>query len=758
MAIIFSALFLAEGYLVSQETTAGTRRMWTPQPDYVYLQESVRKISTDKPAEGIGLGGGVCMVLTGGRIYHIEKDILIPEKGSPEGVKRLVSAGGDLWALTASGICRYASGKWQKVDDREYTDLCVHSGVVHAASSDELYRFENGKFISIKPEGGYNSSDMTVIMEDGSQVHAEPVKLGPILRIESHTGTFYILEPGRLVLFDGLTVNRDFIDWGTLPSRYVFDLLNYGNRIFVATGRGLGVLRGSSLTLINGRDGLPVEKTRCLAKGFDNDLWIGTENGAIRMMKNDWQYFGADQWLPGKSVIDIAVGDSTVYIATDKGVSILTYEPYTLLKKADYYQKHIDEWGHKRLGFIHKLYRKDGEWVREISDNDGGNTATWLAAMSYKYAVTRDETARREAEDSFKAMIWLERISSVEGFFARAIWSVTGDEDEMDTQGSGGLPAKWYSTRDGKWFWKGDTSSDEVIAHFFAVSLFYDLVARGTEKEIAREHLRRIASYIMDNGWVLRDMDGQPTRWGHWNPEYLLRPYGMVDRGLNGLEALTFMQAAYHVTGDSKFLDGLKQLVSWGYAENTIRQKNVFPPESIAPWDDELAFESYNTILRYTTDPVLYSILLRSLERTWEVKRMCHLPWYNFTYGAFTGNDCETDRAVKYLRDCKLDCTEYNFENSERDDLFPESGYKSYEGAVRSFSPRETSSPLVTDGGSNGMVVREPTEFLRDYWMGRYYGFIIPPITTDPVLISVRPEPCCPGAKPYHGPPRPVLY
>ena len=115
------------------------------------------------------------------------------------------------------------------------------------------------------------------------------------------------------------------------------------------------------------------------------------------------------------------------------------------------------------------------------------------------------------------------------------------------------LPAKWYPTKDGKWFWKGDTSSDEVTSHFYAVALFYDLVAAGKEKEMAREHLKRIASYILENGWVLNDMDGKPTRWGQWNPEYLLRPYGFADRGLNGLEALTFMETAFHVTGDEKF-------------------------------------------------------------------------------------------------------------------------------------------------------------------------------------------------------------
>jgi hypothetical protein len=752
-------IWIIDSSLSSQDNPGMTEKYWKPQADDVYLQESAVRIKTEKPVQGVGLSGIRCMAIMDGRIWLIENDKLVEDKASPEGVKRLVSAGGDLWALGTTGIFRYGNSTWQKVDGREFVDLCVHRGVVHAATSDEIYRLEKGKFVSIKPAGGYNSSDMTVIMEDGTQVHAEPVKLGPIIRLESHTRTLYVLEPGKLILFDGLMVNRDFVDWGSLPSRNTRDMMSSGSRLFIATEKGLAVMRGAALSVIKGIDGLPVENTTCIVRGFENDMWIGTTNGAVRMLKNEWQYFGAGQWLPDGHVNDIATGDKVVYVATDSGISILKYEPFTLLKKAAFFERHINEWGHKRLGFVHMLYRKNNEWIRHVSDNDGGNTATYLAAMCYKYSVTRDETARREAVESFNAMVWLERITGVEGFFARAIWSTTGDKDEMASQGSGGLPARWYPTKDGKWYWKGDTSSDEVTSHFYAVALFYDLVAEGREKEIAREHLRRIASYILENGWVLKDMDGQPTRWGHWNPEYLLRPYGMVDRGLNGLEALNFMQTALYVTGDEKFRKGLQQLISWGYDQNTIRQKNVFPPEAIAPWDDDLAFESYNTILRYTTDPALQSILFRSLERTWEVKRMDHLPWFNFSYGALTGNDCDLEHSVKYLRDYKLECVEYSFDNSDRDDLFMEPGFTSYEGAKRSFSPRESSSATAMAGDRDGKVVREPTEFLRDYWMGRYFGFIQAPSTSNPDLISVKPSGLkALGAKPYEGPPRPVLY
>ena len=759
IAVTSFLLLVMSGSLISQDLSKTTQKLWKPQNDDVYLQESVKKIVTEHPVTGVAVHEGRCFVLIAGKVMLLNNENLSVEKSAPEGVNRLISADRDLWALASSGIYRFRDNNWKQIDTQEFVDICVHQGIVHGATKEDIYRLESDKFISVEPAGGYLSSDITMLMEDGTQLLAEPVRPGPITRIGSYSGTLYQLQPGKLILFDGKVVNRDFVDWGSLPSLNTSDMLSIGSRLFISTDRGLGVLRGAAITSIKGTDGLPVENTTCLEKGFDGDIWIGTTNGVIRMLNNDWHYFGADQWLPGNYVYDIAAGDKIVYVATDKGISILSYEPYTLMKKAAYYERHIDEWGHKRLGFIHMLYKKGDEWVREVSDNDGGNTATYLAAMCYKYAVTRDETTRKEAVESFNAMIWLERITPIDGFFARSIWSTTADKDDRASQGSGGLPAKWYPTKDGKWFWKGDTSSDEVTSHFYAVSLFYDLVAEGKEKEMAREHLRRIAAYIADNGWVFLDMDGKPTRWGHWNPEYLLRPYGMIDRGLNGLEALTYMQTAFSVTGDEKFKTGLKQLISWGYDQNTIRQKNVFPPEAIAPWDDDLAFESYNTLFRYTKDPGLRSVFQRSLERTWEVKRMDHSPWFNFSYGAITGNDCELEQSMKYLRDCNLDCIEYNFRNSHRNDLYIESGYTSYEGSKRAFSPRESSSPTVLDGGAGGRVVREPAEFLRDYWMARYYGFILAPSTDNPELISVKPSGSKNlGAKPYDGPSRPVLY
>ncbi|HTL17333.1 MAG TPA: hypothetical protein VL793_08855 [Patescibacteria group bacterium] len=737
-------------------------RRWKPVPDIVYLQEVGEKIPTDQPLTSVTVHNSTAYVVNGERLKYVANNVLTDVPGAPEDIQRLKSLAGALWASAPSGTYCFSSNSWERVEEHPFVDFCVHLGKVYGATRDEIFRFDSQRFVSIRPANGYLSSDSTVLTEDFQQVLVDPVQIGPIDRLASYSGTLYLLRPGGLALMEGRTFVPDPIDWGMLPSPLTRDLLARGSRLYVATDKGLGVLRGMAMTSLRGADGLPYEDVTCLAEGFDDDLWIGTSRGAIRMAGNEFHYFGAQHWLPGEKVNDIAVDGHVVYIATDAGLGVIRYEPCTLAKKAEYFERELDNWGFKRLGFVHKLYWGGDQegWLREISDNDGGNTAYWLAAMTFKYAATGEETARKEAVEAFKAMTWLGDITGVPGFIARAIWSVQGDKGQRSTTGSGGLPAKWYPTADGLWFWKGDTSSDEVNAHMFSVSLFHDLAAKGPERDRARDHLAGIARHIIDNGWVLRDKDGKPTRWGRWDPDYLLRPYGFESRGLNGMEAQTYMHAAYALTGDEKFQAGLQQLLKWRYQTYTVRQKITFPPDQVATWDDELAFFCYHVLLRYAKDPDLRSIYLRSLERSWEVQRIQQVPFFNFIYGALTGNDCEAPEAVKHLQEWSLDPVNHSYRNSQRADLAPQRGYVPYCGGTRAISPRETEAKwgsrpaLQYDGGEDGKAVTPPIGWLMDYWMGRYYGFIEAPAPETQSLIEIQ-TPRHKSAVPYAGPPRP---
>ncbi|MBA4106258.1 MAG: hypothetical protein C0485_10910 [Pirellula sp.] len=720
--------------------------------DEVYLQEVGRQIPSSVPLTGVAVFGKRVFVGSDQRLFVVESEQLVPVAELSQPIRRLAATETALWAMAGDGLHRLQDGAWQKISGESFNDLTTHLGETIVASGRRLWR----------------------VVGDGVQPYTAGESPFPITRIISHCETLYVHGSGRLTFVDGDRIGAKNVyewpsdkawDWGMLPSVATRDALSQGSQLFIATDRGLAVLRGMLLTAIRGEQGLCYEDALCLANGFDDDLWIGTSRGAIRMVNGEFHYFAGRRWLPDERVNAIAVSDRAAYLATPKGLGVIEYEPFTLQKKADYYERHLDEWGQRRLGFTHKLEWDDKlqEYVREVSDNDGGYTGNYLAAQAYRYAVTKDPAAREQAVQTFQAFRWLESMTAMPGFVARAVWA-KGEVGHQADHGSGGAPAEWHDTADGLFEWKGDTSSDEICSHFYAVKLFLDHVAQGEEVEQAKRHLAHIAAHIAKNEWKLIDVDGKPTRWGRWDPEYFTTEEGMYDRGLQALQVLSFMKTAQVLAGDEQAGVAYDQLVKLGYPDFTLRQRNTFPPDGVLHFLDELGLWSYANLLAYEQDPLLRGKYRRSLERSYELVRIEQNPWFNFVYGALTGNECEVEPAVKHLREWPLDLRVWSFQNSHRADLQTPPGYEANKAGIRAFSPRETEPmrwdhwTMQADGGSGSPDVIEPGAWLLAYWMGRYHGYITAPPTADPALLQVeRTGRTDLGAKPYVGPPRPAL-
>jgi hypothetical protein len=721
--------------------------------DDVYLQEIGRQVASPTPLSSVAVLGNEVFVGSSEGLLRLEADSLTQVPGLSTPIVRMLTIQNALWAMTNEGLYRYQDSAWQQISKERITDVTEHLGDLIASSERRLWRVEGDSLAPL--------------------VDAESPF--PITRIISHCENLYVHGPGRLTYFAGDRIGDLNVygwpsdkawDWGALPSVNTRDALSQGSKLFMATDRGVAVLRGMLLTTIRGEHGLCFEDVTCLAQGFDDDLWIGTSRGAIRMVGDEFHYFAGRRWLPDEQVNAIAVSDHAAYVATPKGLGVIEFEPYTLQKKADYYEKHLDEWGQRRLGFTHKLEwdEKLQEYVREVSDNDGGYTGNYLAAQAYRYAVTKDPAARAQAVETFQALRWLGTMTPIPGFVARAAWA-KGEKGHQADHGSGGAPAEWHDTTDGLFEWKGDTSSDEVCSHFYATKLFLDHVAQGEEVEQAKRHLAGIAAHIAKNGWQLIDLDDKPTRWGRWDPDYFGTEEGQYDRGLQALQVLSFMKTAHVLAGDPKAGEAYQQLVDLKYPSFTLRQRNTFPPDGVLHFLDELALWSYANLIEYEQDPLLRATYRRGLERTYEVIRIEQNPWFNFVYGALTGNDCEVEESVKHLREWPLDLRVWTFQNSHRADLQTPTGYESHKAGIRPFSPRETEPmrwdhwTMQADGGSSPHPdVIEPGAWLLAYWMGRYHGFISPPTVTDEALLKVeRTSETSQGAQPYAGPPRPAL-
>jgi len=475
---------------------------------------------------------------------------------------------------------------------------------------------------------------------------------------------------------------------------------------------------------------LPWWPPTCSARSPAGTLWVGTARGLCRWDGRRWAVYHSRRWLPNDHVTDVASApDGSAWVATRGGVSHIFTRPMTLAQKAEFYEREIRQ-HHNWRGLIKEIDlpapgRIEG-YRQPSSDNDGLWTSLYVAAESFRYAVTRSPDAKANATESVNALLFLEEVTYLPGFVARSYLP----RGEGFKHGDG----IWYASKDPNWDFKGDTSSDEMDGHFFAYPIYYDLVDDEPVRRRIVAAVRRIMDSIITGGYYLRGPEGKPTRWGVWAPEKLNHDlWWWPERGLNSLEILAYLKVAEHLTGDAKYHRAARELIEkHGYARNAIYQKITLAPE-INHSDDEMAFMCYYVLLKYEKDPELRRIYLKSLDRSWKIERPECSPFFNFVYGSATTGDFDLAESVAWLQDVPLDTIRWGVDNSGRRDvtLAP---YLSRFGRPQSTTvlpPSErpvmrwNGNPYDLSPGGNGRSKLDGTFWLLPYWMGRYHGFIV---------------------------------
>ncbi|HEY3128234.1 MAG TPA: hypothetical protein VGL91_02135 [Acidobacteriota bacterium] len=379
---------------------------------------------------------------------------------------------------------------------------------------------------------------------------------------------------------------------------------------------------------------LPWNEITVTAEEAPEVLWIGTTRGAIRynygITPAALEYFAGKRWLPDDRVIgigfqEVAPPRKIIWIETPAGFSRIEYKPMVLAEKASQFEERVRA-RHVRHGLTASSHlRTAGDLSTNqtvSSDNDGLWTAIYVAAECFRYRVTGETAARDFARQGIRALMRLESITGISGFPARSFIQVGAEERPRD--------GEWHRTPDGQWEWKGDTSSDEIVGHYFAYSIYYDLVAGETEKKEIRAVVERITSHIIDHGYHLVDVDGKPTRWGWWAPVEIWADAS--ETGLRALHLLSHLRTAYHITGNPKYKAAYDGLVNDHRYALLTRNQKINIPGHVNHSDDELAFLSYYPLLLYEENPKLRGIYSESLERSWLVERAERNPLWNFIY------------------------------------------------------------------------------------------------------------------------------
>jgi hypothetical protein len=489
----------------------------------------------------------------------------------------------------------------------------------------------------------------------------------------------------------------------------------------------------------NDKERGPVDRLKIFATEKSGAVWFGSDQGAARFDTratnrwDRWQYFYGRRWLQDDSVSNIWLDESTdtrkVWIRTRSGVSLIEWRPMTLEQKTKILDDAIEQ-RHVRHGFVSGLHlRVAGDLASSVTqdnDNDGLWTAMYLGAQACRYAATHDPDARAKAKRALRALMRLEEITGVPGFYARSFVSTN------EPKPHGG---EWHPTPDGQWLWKGDTSSDESVGHYYAYAVFYDLVANEKEKAEIRKVVARMTDYLMQHDYDLIDLDGKPTRWGQWSEKYFQTEEGKYEAALRSLELLSFLKATHHITGDKKYDDAYHDRIRRGYAEHMRHYRRWPGGGEINFSDDELAYLSYEPLLRYEQDPKLREIYLDGLRFTWRQIRSDRNPLWNYisvASGAGKMTDEVREESQRSLERIPIDLIVWTAHNSHRRDVkfTPVKDRFERTQLTEALAPDEraiekwNSNPYRPDGGAGGMAEEAGTIFLLPYWMGRYQGWV----------------------------------
>ncbi len=468
-----------------------------------------------------------------------------------------------------------------------------------------------------------------------------------------------------------------------------------------------------------------------VAVASDGAIWYGTGEGLVRVdihaaPRDRTQYFAGLRYLPDDEVQQLAGDDAAgMWVRTKTGVSHIELRPMTLAAKAEMFEERVRA-RHDRHGLVAPSdLRVPGDLSTNQTrddDNDGLWTSIYAAAECFRYAVTKSPEALAKAKKATEAVLFLEEVTGKRGFPARS-YIRKGEPMPRDGQ--------WHWTVDGEYYWKGDTSSDEIVGHMFLYSVAADLLPDAGLKRHIAGTAGRIMNHILDHGYYLIDVTGEPTKWGRWSPAYFLEEPG--DSPLNSLELLGFLKSASHITGNPRYEIEYKKLaIDMGYGQLATRYKEL--REEINYSDEELAMLPLYCLFRYEKNETLLNRYYKpALNAWWENMAREENPLWTFIYATAQPNaQTDLESAVRTLYRMPVDTIEWTVKNSHRKDVVMDSGVDRFEHAQsRTLLPPDelpvmkwNSNPFVVDGGSGGRGEDDGAAFLLPYWMGRYYRFL----------------------------------
>lgn len=558
---------------------------------------------------------------------------------------------------------------------------------------------------------------------------------------------------------------------GKLLDDKVQSLALCGDTLLVGSGLGLSLIKGDTATFKKAEpDHLAYGDITSISCLDNTAALLGHKIGATYLKLDDshMDFYQSQRWLADNTVQAVALAaDGTRYVGTKAGLSRIYLVTRTLADKEKVFESYVPS-----------FWRMDGFFSSDSSlpdpyssyadhyglsdmDNDGLWTQMMIGGWCQAYAQTKNEIYYQHARKAMDNMFLLVDIPAISfkakgmdpGFVARSV--VRDDEGEVFN--SKKTQSNWHlvNTNGHDYYWKDDTSSDELTGHWYGYALFYDLCAKDdAERQAIVDHLNLITGYIVKNGLKLIDLDGARTTWGKWDPDTIAialdgmgKCYTKVQDldlcasafggggWLNSIQILGGLLATYHLTKNPLYYDTYNELITkYRYDELAMTNDNtktVVMNGTKNHSDHELAILAYNTLFRYESDPARRAKWQDSIKFFYKYERPERNPLWAAIYSLAGVDDAAAEDARRTLREMPDDLRNWGIDNSIRKDA-------SYVGLDRHKNPEIdrvfpydeirtmwwNGNPYASTEGGDGRSVNAPTAWLLAYYSARYSGIL----------------------------------
>lgn len=533
--------------------------------------------------------------------------------------------------------------------------------------------------------------------------------------------------------------------------------------IWVGTDKGICVYDDTNYWVDHSKViGLPEAHITGIAISKNGDKYFSTTTGLIHQHNGRLSYYGYKRWIPSPLATGVVISpDGAVCVSTDKGISLFETQMMSLREKAVKLREQTEKFN-VRDGFVlDRVLEHEGKVTLDeghvrSTDNDGLWTGLYTAALCFEYACTKEPDVRKMAKRSLLAMIKLTEITGIDGFTARAIRYP--HEPDYAT----GVRHEWHFTKDSdgnECEWLGETSSDEMVGHFYCYANYFDLVADDEEKKLIATVVDKLLNHIISNNYRLVDADGLPTTWANWDPDLLNNDHKWIyEKGTNSVQMLTFLKIGYHITGNDKYEKLFMHFAGAKHFAMNLMQYKIHDGY-IVHIDDNHDFLMMSLLMRYTENPELRSIFAMGLTHHWELEKVERNAFFNFVYGAVTGERYNAEDAIDELMDYPMDHVMWTLYNSYRPDLkwdlspldlglkpqlfeplsaherrivssdttrfVPDSGAEDVAKQLFEESDKPAAfAGFPGTGDDKGMTFESCTNYTHAYWYARYYGLI----------------------------------